>query len=157
MCGICDERARQDEEEFKASFVTIPVISLWMPWANWIMLEWKKIETRTHRRFAGLAGKRIGIHASQKWDDSAIQRALPYLTGEQIDKTQNFLRIGGAIIGTIYVPKFGPLSPEHAWAALIECETKRYGLWLEKPQIIPAIPMRGKQGIWYADIPKTPS
>jgi hypothetical protein len=26
-------------------------ISLWMPWAQWVIWEWKPIETRTHERF----------------------------------------------------------------------------------------------------------
>ena len=49
----------------------LTVISLWRPWCFWVMLGWKTIETRTHDRFANMMGKRIGIHAAQKWDDEA--------------------------------------------------------------------------------------
>lgn len=126
-----------------------PIISLWMPWANWVMLGWKIIETRTHSRFAKLAGKRIGIHASQKWDDTAIDQARRYLTVTQIAKTSGFLRIGGAILGTAYCLEHALTTPDNAYGALIECETKRYGLWLSAPEVIEAIPAKGKQGIWY--------
>jgi hypothetical protein len=129
---------------------SIPIISLWMPWANWVMLGWKKIETRTHERFAGLAGKRIGIHATQKWDDTALEAAKNYLTYDQYEKSQNFLRIGGAILGTVGASAHRLMQPRDAQWALIECSTvKRYGLCLYAPRVIEAIPANGKQGIWY--------
>jgi hypothetical protein len=136
--------------------VTIPIISLWMPWANWVMLGWKTIETRLHRRFYSLAGKTIGIHASLRWDDGAIDAARPYLTEKQITQTLNFLRIGGAIIGTVYVPTVRELAAEDSARALIDCDAvKRHGLELMYRNPIEAIPCRGKQGIWYADVPQS--
>ena len=130
---------------------TIPIISLWAPWANWVILGWKTVETRRHNKLAGLDGKIIGIHVTQKWDDLAIDAARPYLTESQLYRTSCFLRIGGAILGTARVEwtSKSPLGPEFSAAALIECNTPRYGLGLGDPQIIEAIPCRGKQGIWY--------
>jgi len=156
MCGLCDERARQDEEDFKAGFTTIPIISLWMPWANWVVLGWKGIETRLHKRFYSLVGKEIGIHASQKWDDTALEAAKPYLWPPHWEATHSFLRIGGALIGTVCVVDARELTSEDSKRALIDCgSVKRHGLYLAYPKSIEAIPMRGKQGIWYADIPTT--
>jgi len=130
-----------------------PIISLWMPWANWVALKWKPIETRKHRRFASLVGKRIGIHASVKWDDSAIEAARPYLQEWQILQTERFLRIGGAIICTAMVKEFRPLTEYDEDDALIECRSvQRYGLRLDDVQIIEAIPCKGKQGVWYHDL-----
>jgi hypothetical protein len=128
-----------------------PIISLWMPWANWVMLGWKTVETRRHNRFRNLEGKRIGIHATAKWDDTAIEAARPYLSEEQISDTLGFLRIGGAILGTVQVEwaSHQPLAAQFCKSALIECVTERYGLYLRFPRIIEAIPARGKQGIWY--------
>ena len=129
---------------------TIPIISLWMPWANWVMLGWKTIETRLHRRFTGLAGKRIGIHAACKWDDKAFAAAKPYLTYDQYARSENFLRIGGAILGTVGTSAHRLLQSWDAKYALIECSSvQRYGLVLYDPQTIEAIPAKGKQGIWY--------
>lgn len=129
----------------------MPIISLWMPWANWVALGWKPIETRLHDRFKGLLGKRIGIHATTKWDDKAMEMAAPYLTYEQFEQTKNFLRIGGAVICTAKVAGVRWLcnTPGDERRALIECNTKRFGLFLEDVESIEAIPAKGKQGIWY--------
>jgi hypothetical protein len=129
------------------------VITLNMPWANWVALEWKQIETRTHKRFQSLVGKRIGIHAALKWDKNAIGMALPYLDANQYQRSRNFLHIGGAIICTVFVSEFRQLTPEDAPKALIECDTTRYGLILTDVKQIEAIPCRGYQGIWNHDIP----
>ena len=129
---------------------SIPIISLWMPWANWVMLGWKIIETRRHRRFAGLAGKRIGIHATAKWDYGAIDAARPYLTEQRIFDSYSFFKIGGAILGTVQAAEHRRLDGKDSRHALIDCETvERHGLILLEPRIIEAIPARGKQGIWY--------
>src|SRR5512142_1369611 len=110
---------------------TVPVISLWMPWANWISLGWKPIETRTHKRFSSLVGKRIGIHASLRWDNDAIRLASPYLTQVQVLRSEKMLRIGGAIICTAMVSEFRTLSQDDEQDSLIECRSvKRYGLVL---------------------------
>jgi hypothetical protein len=129
----------------------IPIISLWMPWANWVMLGWKTVETRRHAKLATLAGRTIGIHATNKWDDTALYAARPYLTDAQFARSKDFLRIGSAILGTVRVvwSSKTPLGIEFSPQALIECATKRYGLGLRDPKIIEAIPAKGKQGIWY--------
>ena len=75
----------------------IPIITLYPPWAIWVGLGWKTIETRTHPRFRSLVGKTIGIHSAIKWDETAIDAARPFLTNEQIFSTQRMLRVGGAI------------------------------------------------------------
>jgi hypothetical protein len=133
----------------------IPVISLWGPWAQWVALTWKPIETRTHQRFASLVGKRIGIHVAVKWDDSALKLAEPYLSNFQISHTMEFLRLGGAIICTAFVSEHRELTNADSKNALIHCtnEPKRYGLFLEDVWEVEAIPCRGKQGIWYYDFP----
>lgn len=126
----------------------MPIISLWRPWANWVQLEWKIIETRTHRRFAGLAGKRIGIHASLRWDLSAVAAATPYLTFEQ--RTKSLPNIGGAINCTAFVEDHRKLTAEDSRLALIDCEsTERYGLILKDIKIIEPIACKGRQGIFY--------
>lgn len=51
-----------------------PVITLYQPWATWIMRELKTIESRTHARFNSLLYKTILIHAGQTTDKTAIGR-----------------------------------------------------------------------------------
>jgi hypothetical protein len=136
---------------------SVPIISLWMPWANWVMLGWKIVETRRHRRLATLAGRRIGIHATQHWDETAIDAARPYLTDEQLWRSSTFLRIGGAIIGTVQALDHRKLSGMDSRHALIDCETvERYGLVLTEPRVIEAIPAKGKQGICYHNLEVEP-
>src|SRR5690242_4550408 len=84
----------------------LPVITLYQPWATWIMREWKTIETRTHARFACLLHKTILIHAGQKTDDSHLTVQNPYLTREQIIFNPDEV-INGAILGSVYVDATG--------------------------------------------------
>ncbi len=127
-----------------------PVITLYQPWATWIMREWKTIETRTHNRFACLEGMRILIHAGQGTDASAINNR--YLSPNQLRFNPDEM-INGFILGSARVGDFRLLTPNAAPRALIECDTKRYGLFLEDIErfVIP-IPEKGEQGIWYYDL-----
>lgn len=137
--------------------VTVPVISLWRPWADWVVLGWKKIETRRHSKFRGLAGSLIAIHAAQKWDKSALALARDYLTTDQLVETARLFdrrERNGAIIGCAVVTEHRELSPDDAFDALIECETIRCGLILTSPKIFARpISTPGRQGIWHANIP----
>lgn len=131
----------------------IPVISLWGPWANWVSLGWKTIETRRHKRFVSLVGRRIGIHATTKWDDTAIEQATPYLTEQQRYDSSRFLKIGGAIICTAWVKGFDVLAEKDSARALIDCgSVRRYGLFLTEIETVPLIEAKGKQGIWYYNV-----
>ena len=133
--------------------MVVPVISLWNPWAIWVGLGWKKIETRTHERFKGLVGKQIGIHSALKWDDTALELAGEYLSEDQRIQTRGFLRVGGAICWTAYVTAHRELDPLDSKAALIDCEhVTRYGLFLSDVTMIEVIPCKGKQGIWYHEL-----
>jgi hypothetical protein len=124
-----------------------------MPWANWVALRWKPVETRLHKRFRTLVGKRIGIHCSLKWDKTAIGQASKYITPEQIIQTRHMLKIGGAVICTAIVKEFRKLTANDSQAALIDCgEIERYGLLLEDVQIIEAVPCKGRQGVWYMNL-----
>lgn len=126
----------------------IRAISLWQPWASWVSLGWKTIETRTHAKFRSLKGQRIVIHAALKWDNNALAAAAEYLTEDQIKQTERFLRISGALICSVLVDDFRLLTPEDSKAALMECKTERFGLFLKDIVRFPAVPMRGRQGIW---------
>lgn len=128
----------------------LPVITLYQPWATWIMRGWKTIETRTHDRFKSLDGKTVLIHAGQKTDASAINNQ--YLTKEQLLHNPDEV-INGFILGSAYVQYLGCLDPMDSVNALIECETLRYGLLLESINVFTEpIPVKGEMGIWYYDL-----
>lgn len=128
-----------------------PVITLYQPWATWIMREWKTIETRTHNRFGCLLGKRILIHAGMSTDAEAIK--CPYLTKEQLMHKPDEV-INGYILGSVYVKAFGKLSSMHSEKALIDCtNTERFGLYLsEIEKFSEPILCKGEMGIWYFDM-----
>lgn len=141
--------------------IYLPCISMWRPWASWIAWEWKTIETRTHARFQSLVGKRIGIHAAQRFDDRARHLANHYLSdgqarsaGRSDPAANSSFNYPRGLICTAFVRDFRLLTPEDAPKALIECETKRYGLFLEViHQIKPPLNIKGRQGIWWEICP----
>jgi hypothetical protein len=138
----------------------MPIISLWLPWAAWVVLGWKTIETRKHTRFKKLKGFRIGIHAANKWDKTALPAAYNYLTNEQIELTRTglfmHLPLGGKLIGSVLVKEEGMLNANHSAGALFDLgavDKPRHGLFLTDPKkLVTPIPMKGFQGLWYAKV-----
>lgn len=126
-----------------------PAITLYQPWASWIMRGWKTIETRTHSRFKCLKGKTIIIHAGQKTDKSTIKN--PYLTHEQLVLNPDEI-VNGCILGFAFVYDFGKVDDGHSKEALIECRTDRWGLFLRNIEPVDPIYAKGEMGIWYYDI-----
>lgn len=136
-----------------------PIISMWMPWSNWVAEGWKTIETRTHPRLASLRGRTVGIHSSRRWDNSAVNTAYPYLGGRRAAETarSDWDKLAGHIIATAHVFGFRELTPDDEAGALIECKTLLYGLLLTNVKKITPIEVRGKQGIFYYDLPEESS
>lgn len=130
-----------------------PVITLYQPWATWVMRGWKDIETRTHGRFISLVGREVLIHAGMKTDGSDYALKNPYLTKEQILFEPDEM-INGHILGKVKVGRFQLLNDSHSKRALINChDTKRYGLFLsEVEKFETTIPEKGEMGIWYYDL-----
>ncbi len=139
---------------------SVRALSLWRPWADWVMLGWKPIETRLHQRFRCL-GERptlLAIHAAAKWDKPAIEAARQWLTEDQIRWTETLIRehpVEGHVIGTVEVRSFGPLSDKHEAQALIECRSvQRYGLFLVNPTpLVPPMKVRGMPELFRVQIP----
>lgn len=128
-----------------------PAITLYQPWATWIMRGWKPVETRTHDKFKSLIHKTILIHAGLTTDSAAINN--PYLTKEQLLFKPDEM-INGFILGSAYVEDFDILTAEESKGALIDCGTvKRYGLFLSNiKKFETPIPIKGEMGIWYFDM-----
>lgn len=138
--------------EEQARDETLYCISLWQPWAQWVMLGWKTIETRTHDRFRSLVGKTIGIHAALHWDNQAAIAAQDYLESWQIHQVyqqRSDVTKSGKILGTVFVNQSRILTDADSRSAMIECSTRRFGLFLSNPTPYQEpIFARGKQGIW---------
>lgn len=142
-----------------------PVITLYQPWANWIMDREKLIETRTHQRFKCLKGQTILIHAGQHLDKDAWRAGEIVATADQLVNISNrytqIQKLGsafkgpyGVILGSAYVYDFLPLTKEHEIRAMIECTSiQRYGLFLDRIEPFKEpIKATGSMGIWYYDL-----
>lgn len=128
-------------------------ISLWQPWAHWIAEGIKTIETRTHDRFKGLVGQRIAIHAAKRYDGHALVFAEEYLSKDAYCKLAQAKVLMGAIICTAIVSEARWLNPVYAPAALIECRSPRFGIFLEGIEKLEIpIPCKGRQGIFEVNI-----
>ena len=132
-------------------------ISLWQPWATFVSVGWKTIETRTHQRFKSLAGQRIAIHAASK-----VDRAMPYLaylpkmTALQNDNLWRFTGMcRGKIVctATVTAARWAlnvDFKERGRWNRQAMCEVGgKFCLFLEdiKP-LATRIPFRGRQGIF---------
>lgn len=133
------------------------VITLWQPWASFIALGWKTIETRTHNRFNNLFGQTIAIHAGMNYDEDWKEYALPFMAPfmeVQAELMQNkFRKDCGKILCTTHVLSTGILSKRHSADSMIDCEnTVRYGLFLDELRMLQnPISIKGHQGIWNYD------
>lgn len=131
----------------------IPVITLYQPWASWVIKGWKTIETRTHDRFKSLEGKTIGIHAGSHFDDHDDEvMSNPYLS--KLDIEDSLEAPTGVFLGTVMVDSFSKLNSSHSQRALIDCGmVERHGLFLSSPKMyFPFEPVKGSMGIWYFDL-----
>jgi hypothetical protein len=130
--------------------MVIPVITLWQPWATWVILGWKTIETRTHQNFKSLAGRTIYIHAGKRWDGNAVSWAEFWMTPEMRVASHRQNYPVGAIIGTAFVKEHRALTSADSQNALISCDDRyaRFGLVLKDIQAVTPIYVSGKQGIW---------
>lgn len=134
-------------------------ISLWQPWATFVTLKWKTIETRTHDRFKKLVGQRIAIHAAKTIDQNGILTLHKYRELNALD-AQNLATyiVGnqGKILCTATIiqaewawfPVFRHRHEELEKQAMCDIED-RHLLFLEdiKP-VYPAMPFKGHQGIF---------
>ncbi len=128
-------------------------ISLYQPWAGWVAMGWKTIETRTHDRFKGLKGQRIAIHAAKKFDKDVEEKVFNYIIGRDVKDFPGWNEYGkvrGAVICTAFVQDFRKLTESDSRNALCDCGGGNlYGLILKDVErLIVPIPWKGLQGIF---------
>ena len=135
----------------------ITAITLHRPWALWVRMGWKPIETRLHARFACLEGSRIAIHAGLQWDKTAIVKAWPLLNAEQLAMTQQWESedaFAGQIVALADVrwASWLDANPEASARAMIDCmETRRFGLALGEIEQVTSTKIKGFQGMFKID------
>lgn len=135
-------------------------ISLHQPWATWVAMGWKTIETRTHHMFKNLKGQRIAIHAAQKIDyeemrlNQYFQDRIPGGM-EELAIAGEMERQKGCIVCTARVAdaRWAPnveFKEREDWNKKAMCETGgKFCLFLEdiKP-LLKRLPFTGRQGIF---------
>ena len=134
-------------------------ITLWQPWATFVAMRWKTIETRTHARFKGLVGQRIAIHAGLKVDEAAfLNEFLPQRISTPL-QVENLIRVvalwrgrlvcTARVVDARWAPNVGFVEREE-WNKRAMCEAAgKFCLFLG--DIVPLqnmIPFRGRQGIF---------
>lgn len=121
-------------------------ISLWQPWAQFVVSGVKTIETRTHNRFKSLVGQRILIHASAKWDNYWYLKAKIYIHKGGVIIPPKI--VDGGILGSTYVSESRLLDNTDSFNALCDCNGL-YGLILrDAASFNKVIPYKGQQGIF---------
>lgn len=133
------------------------IISLWRPWGAAVVSGLKRIETRAHRNFRGLARLRIGIHNTVKWDSAALpimRLSLPACLDPGILPDLNpKLHPAMAIIGTVRVDEFRELTAADEGDALCPIWDNKWGLILSEPKHLrEPIFVPGAMGIWEYDL-----
>lgn len=131
---------------------TYPAITIKQPWAAWIALGIKTVETRKHRRFTWLHGKRIAIHAGKKFDHEGYWFGRELMMQDQRDQTiftpsfYDRLYPRGVVIALATVEAFSSAEGLES-AALCDC-TGLWGLRFKDVHQIGPHPARGQQGVW---------
>lgn len=133
-------------------------ISLRQPWAYFVSVKLKTIETRTHQRFKSLVGQRIAIHSGQKSGCFAMQRLVPLLSlspfileniNSTIEEGRGNILCTAIVTAARWAPNVDFVEREE-WNLKALCETAgMFCLFLDdiKP-LSDIIPFRGRQGIF---------
>ena len=126
------------------------VLTVAEPWASLIAKGKKTIETRTHRRFRGLFGERIAIHAGGPgiYDKNALEMARRLAGKKGLGIISNHF---STIVCTAEVWQTRWLYTTDSEDALVDCQNdcSLFGLFLRniEPECGHGI-IKGKQGIW---------
>ena len=138
----------------------VQTITLYEPWATFIVYGWKTIETRYHDRFRSLSGRWIGIHASKRSPElyGDILMASRFMCGRDAADAWNIFQEHGYRSGEVVcVAKVGWAnrlrgSEDEECHAL--CPTRGlFGLGLvDVRPLKQPVPVRGHQGVWHWEI-----
>lgn len=130
---------------------TVPVITLWQPWASLIFTGDKKHETRGFKFPAKYAGQTVAIHAAKK-DAPRLPLGLALLC---VQNWGHFFRRElpmGAVLGTVTLVEAIPTDGADPGVVDRICgdwSPGRFAWLLDDVHALPApIPAKGKQGWW---------
>lgn len=155
----------------------IQIISLWNPWALFVILGLKRFETRSWggaKTMTSLMRSRevkyrgtLGIHAAKRWTDQErwTLRQLALDFNLSVDKDSPWGRLWhhdptlfGVLLGTVNLVDIHPtetmIHMTRMERALGNYEYNRFAWELRDPVVFQnPIPMIGHQGMWTWDMP----
>jgi hypothetical protein len=137
-------------------------ITLYQPWATWIALGRKTIETRGHAGFRSLVNQTIAIHAGRTFDEFALAEARRWMDPALWDTLVAYQAAWhgyprGIIVCTALVTRFRVLDVFDNREALCDCSGGgRYGLFLSQITPCDGPKISGKMGIWELTQPIEP-
>ena len=131
-------------------------ISLHQPYASFIAMRWKTIETRDHDRFKGLVGHPIAIHAAMKIDRTLNltgSLALNILRARRVPLWQGRVVCTAVVAAGRWSHELTTLDQYKSWNRWAMCDVNgKYCLFLEDIQpLVGTVRVRGRQGIF--DVP----
>lgn len=132
-------------------------ITLYEPWATFIAMGLKTIETRIHDRFKCLVGERIAIHAGKKYDPRALYIAFGILAANGQDLPGSIRPRSGEVVCTVYCWRSKWLDTQDSRESLFDCSRgDRFGIFLSDIEIVnDDTIVKGHQGIWNWSMPET--
>jgi len=128
-------------------------LTVWQPWASLIAWPLKPVENRTWRA-PWVLGKRIAIHAGNKFDEDAALHlsVMPCPVPEIVQLSR---KTKGAIVCTAVVDRFvnradveTNLHEEFALTSYFTWFSGPVGWVLRDVQKFDPVPCRGAQGLW---------
>lgn len=138
---------------------TVPVISLWQPWASLIFAGRKDSETRSFRLPPRLLNMHMAIHATAKFPSIRyISPELHELCVDEFGCSYHLTLPQGAILGTVRVTEVVPSEIARATATPDDLTagdwTPGRFIWRltdVRPLATP-LPAKGQQGFWKAKL-----
>lgn len=127
-------------------------VSLWQPWADWVVWGVKTIETRSWPAPEKLAGQWLAIHAAKKFDKQAPLTELELSE----HRLQYHTKRQGAIVGAAWLERVARLSEAdwRRWQRRHCCplewwDERKFGWFVAKAITFNTpIPCTGHQRLW---------
>lgn len=125
-------------------------LTLWQPWAHFVVRGEKLIENRPWEPPASIWGRRFAIHAGKRWDGDRAKLIFD-LAGREVLRNECAF---GAVIGTVELVNIvaSTNEAEEACPGHGKWFFGPFGWVLKDAQLCDPIPCRGYQKLW--NLPK---
>jgi hypothetical protein len=123
------------------------------PWGSLIARGRKTIETRTHRRFKCLTGRRVALHQGKLLDRACVRTMQEVGIIPTLDDLAHAKRFAGAVVAVVTISQTAWLVDDDPWPnafACCRCGPHLYGYDLTDVQPLEKpVYLQGQQGIFF--------